>query len=93
MSKRPPLDPPPVSMDSWGRSLKGLDLSDPNDKAFNLVCHVENCVCVFFSVPLTPSLHRSSNRPHYIGIEDDADGADEEALERENEDGVEGLAD
>jgi hypothetical protein len=69
MSKRPPLDPPPVSMDSRGRSLKGLDLSDPNDKA------------------------RSSNRPHCIGIEDDADGADEEALERENEDGVEGPAD
>jgi len=26
-------------------------------------------------------------------VEDDADGADEEALERENEDGVEGPAD
>jgi hypothetical protein len=28
-----------------------------------------------------------------MSVEDDADGADEEALERENEDGVEGPAD
>ena len=36
---------PPVSIDLWVRSLKELDLSDPNDKAFNLVCCIV-CVCV-----------------------------------------------